>query len=474
MVQQFRSEDLAAVFGDTSRGVTPEERAWSSSRHFVRSQVQLGFASERATGHRLTATEALDIYGWDILLKVAQDGSYPLITKADEPAATLRDQRTSLNLSVDHLRRRTGFSASFIQNAETAGQISPIRDLELLAQSLGLDERVLGFVPEAKRDRQLGIRLRELFGPHDTRVFSAASVVSLTEAAWVVSRQTSLAAKLGFRPHPLVTEQKYDFNYAYPTWEQGYRLAAKTRAALGLTDDQPIESLRSLIEERLGVPLVQQELEDHFAGATLANGTARGIVVNEKGMNANVWVRRMTLCHEIGHLLWDPEERLDRLRVDDYDELAQSALDNRRDPVEIRANAFAIAFLAPVDAVRNIAENAADVAEVLSRVMDTFGISATAAKHHVANITEIRTADVSNRVLPFPSDEWIAGENLAIDFFPITATPMSRRGRFALLVVLAYKANKISEDTASLLLRCSPKELREKADTIESALSPSC
>src|SRR4051812_24482193 len=114
-VGQYRAEGLTAVFGANSRGDTPEERARTSEREFVRSQVQLGLATDRSTGHRLSAAEALDIFGWDILLKVALDGSYPLISKADEPAATLRAQRTALNLSVDQLRRRTGFAASLIQ-----------------------------------------------------------------------------------------------------------------------------------------------------------------------------------------------------------------------------------------------------------------------------------------------------------------------------------------------------------------------
>jgi Zn-dependent peptidase ImmA (M78 family) len=471
-VGPYLAEDLTAVFGANSTGDSPEERARSSDREFVRSQVQLSFSTERATGHRLTAAEALELFGWDILQKVALDGSYNLISKADEPAATLRSQREGLNLTVDQLRRRIGLTAQLIQRAETPGEISRIRDLEVLGQSLAIDERVLGFIPEAHRDQRLGIRLRELISSSDSHAFSPASVLSLTEAAWVISRQATLARTLGFETDPIVKEPKHDPNYSYPTWEQGYRLAARTRQMLGLTEGEPIPSLRSLIEERLGIPLVQQGLAERFAGATLANGSARGIVVNERGRNGNVWVRRMTLCHEVGHLLWDPDQRLDRLRVDEYDDLEQSALDNRRDPVEIRANAFAISFLAPGNAVRAIVHAAADPADALGRVMNTFGISATAARHHVGNVTNLQTADVPIRALPLPSDEWIAQENLAVDWFPIRETPISRRGRFALLVAIAYQQHKISGDTASLLLTCSPQSIQAHVASIVSALSP--
>src|SRR5438128_11516865 len=94
------AKELEKVFGPRSRGATDEDRAASSDKMFVRSQVQIAEDSERATGHRMSAPEALYYYGWDLLARIAEEGSAPLVSKPDEPATTLRARRNALNLSV--------------------------------------------------------------------------------------------------------------------------------------------------------------------------------------------------------------------------------------------------------------------------------------------------------------------------------------------------------------------------------------
>ena len=59
----------------------------------------------------------------------------------------------------------------------------------------------------------------------------------------------------------------------------------------------------------------------------------------------SIWVRRATVAHELGHLLFDPVQ-LDRVRVDTYQSNEidpESHLTPRPDVVEQRANAFSIA-----------------------------------------------------------------------------------------------------------------------------------
>jgi Zn-dependent peptidase ImmA (M78 family) len=255
---------------------------------------------------------------------------------------------------------------------------------------------------------------------------------------------------------------KHDQNFAYPAYETGYRLAKKTREMLELDAEAPIESVRQLIEDDFGLPLVQLQMDQRFAGATMANGPTRGIVINESGMNSNVWVRRMTMCHELGHLLWDPDTRLQRVSVDAYADLEMSDQDVRRDPAEIRANAFAIAFLAPPDAVQNIARNHDNVMDVVGEVMEKFGISATAAKHHVKNITKRDTFNGWHD-WPNPESHWVAMENLTLDYFPIEAVPLSRRGKYAWCVAKAFEIGEISIDTAASSLGVTPEDVSREA-----------
>ena len=110
--------------------------------------------------------------------------------------------------------------------------------------------------------------------------------------------------------------------------------------------------MRELAEERLGIPIIQAPIDENIAGATIASTDEsgkemRGIVLNILGANENVWVRRATLSHELGHLLYDPSPRLEKLKIDSYEQGEIDPQMQNTDFVEQRANAFAIAFLAP-------------------------------------------------------------------------------------------------------------------------------
>jgi Zn-dependent peptidase ImmA (M78 family) len=258
-----------------------------------------------------------------------------------------------------------------------------------------------------------------------------------------------------------------DYQYGYPAYEHGYRLAAETRKRLNIDPSEPISGLRELIEARLGIPVVQQELGQTFAGATLSNGDVRGIVVNLLGMNENVWVRRMTLCHELGHLLWDPNNRLNKLTVDRYAEIENpygAGGQRPRDPVEIRANAFAISFLAPPSAVENAVDKLG-ANDAVAYLMENYGIGSTAARAHIENVVHIRP-NVQVRDLPNPSDEWNARESYAVDFFPVHGTPYSRTGKFATLVARAAIKGLISLDSAASLLAATPAAVEQQLSTL--------
>ena len=228
--------------------------------------------------------------------------------------------------------------------------------------------------------------------------------------------------------------------------------------------------MRDLVERTLGIPAVQATLPQWIAGATLATedekGTQyRGIVLNVAGDNTNVWVRRATLAHELGHLLFDPEQHLESVKVDSY-------LSNKTDPegtptdfVEQRANAFAIAFLAPLDAVREMVPTPIEI-ESVAKVMRTFGISRTAAHYHVVNAHYRNFPVPGGTIAEEPSDDQKGKENFTTDYFQPETTPLLRRGRFAGLVVASYDRGLITDQTAALYLGCSVDEFLQHAGFI--------
>ena len=149
--------------------------------------------------------------------------------------------------------------------------------------------------------------------------------------------------------------------------------------------------MRELVEYRLGIPVIQVELPAAIAGATISTNGRGGIVLNTRGANTNVWVRRTTLAHELAHILFDPEVKLAGVRVDSYEQLKRRVMEEgemgpSQDVVEQRANAFAVEFLAPRGAVKQLVPDVAQVSsDAIGQVMSRFGIGRSAARFHVGN-----------------------------------------------------------------------------------------
>lgn len=440
---------LQEIFGPGSRGSTAEEYAATSSRVFVKSQFQLALDNERAKGRRLSALEALKSYGLEFVTKVIVEGGAGFIEDGEEPAATIKRRRTYLKLSKKALAQAAGVDLEAVTRAETPGSVSPVRNLESIAQALSLDERLLGAKSQARGDLELGTRLREMnnAGEQDD-----AFIIAVSEAAWVIRRQAELAdmLKASYGKVNLFSDKVADYNF--PAYKKGYALANLTRIRLGIDAEEPIESIYNLAEDVLGIPVVETDLGEGRAGATIINGGSRGIAISKQGANANILVRRMTIAHELAHLLWDPDGQLERVRVE-----ALGPRDNR-DPVEIRANAFAVGFLAPIKVVEKILRSTGDFEGTVKRVVSEFGISPVAAINHVANACSEKgdMRNISRRPPVQVLRKWAAAEDRPSLLHSVAE---SRRGRFAMLAIQAARKGLITVDTLSTWLKVDQRAL---------------
>lgn len=434
---------------------------------FVRGKFELARyePGSAATGRRLTMHEVLEAYGEKVLPEIDEHLSAVLLRSVDAIEIALRTQREQLGVTREQLASATNISTEVVKQAETFPDGVAIRDLEHLAFVLGLDPARISSHERAGADPELGVRLRVLTcdrpTPAETRL-SPQTVLRFSEAASIIVEQGRLQDWLGkpreadrFEPSP---------NYGPPAWRQGYKLAAHARKQLGV-GLEPIRSMRELVEDRLGIPIVQVELPPAIAGATISVSNRRGIVLNTVGANTNVWIRRTTLAHELAHLLFDPEARLASVRVDSYEEMQRNTEETAtsQEDVEQRANAFAVEFLAPRESVRQLSDVTAVTAGSMQSVMSEFGIGRAAARYHVRN------AWYGQAELPpeysigvTPTDEQKAAEDFTQDFFPIRKTPVQRRGRFAMLVAEAAVSGLITADTSAQYLGCSEEEF-EKA-----------
>lgn len=448
---------LDEVFGNVP-GSSPEERARVSDRLFVRGLDLLTFdRSPKATGRRLTAQEVLEAYGFDTLCEIVTDGSAIITADPNAVGRTLRERREQLGIEIRTLASKTGLPTEVIAALE-ASKRRPVREYERVARVLGLDERLISFESTPHGNERVAVRLRHLADERPT--MSSSVVATLAEASWVAMTQIRLEEALGLhRPkHEFTTSANYG-SYRRPAYLIGYELADAVRRRIS-AGTRPISSMRELVETQLAIPVVQAPLGERIAGATVqsANGR-RAIVLNIHGKNADACVRRLTIAHELCHLLFDPNPQLHDLRVDEYSELEERD-DTRTDPAEQRANAFAVQLLAPQsEAVALYGTNEGG----LRAVLDKFGISFTAARYQVWNELgrAIPLDSIQSPNKP-PEEGWEARETYTLAYHPIRSLMdhPSRAGRFSAIVVRAALAGMISWDTAAEWLFCTESEVK--------------
>ena len=350
-----------------------------STAKFVRGKYQIARyePGSDATGRRLTEHEVRESYGDAVFREIDESRSAILLSREGAIEESLRLQREELGISQDQLAKVAGVKVGVVERAESDASRVGFRDLEHLAFLLALDPAKLSTDERAGSDPNLGVRLRVLEQgtiSSASRYLSPAAVLRFSEAASIIRTQCSLQSWLGKDGE--VTQFSPSSDYGAPAWQVGYQLAEQARGVLGL-DRKPINSMRDLVERRLGVPVVQVRLPESIAGATIASNGLRGIVLNTKGANANVWIRRATLAHELAHILFDPDEQLESVRVDTYEQVERDARQesSSRDRVEQRANAFAVEFLAPASAIKEVIPAPANVtAAEIEAVMSAYGI----------------------------------------------------------------------------------------------------
>ena len=453
----MKPDEFARALAKAESDEEAANLAKKSDRMFVRSLDQLAEDSPAARGRRLTAFEAVVAYGRDVILEAMAEGAALLCESPAAAGQVLRERRELLSLSPGQAAARANVQVRVVEEAEKSRRL-PIRDYERIARVLGLDERYVSVRAEPDvANRELAVRLRRI--GDDYPRMTALAVSAIAEAAWVALTQIRLEEQLGIGPPHTGIEPSSNYGSpGYPAYKHGYFLANDARERLGLGTGPLPRYLRELCEDVLGIPLIQAELGEHIAGVTVQVGGRRAILVNVTGRNRHVYVRRSTIAHELGHLLYDIEAELRELQVDDYDELEKLA-EQLPDRVEQRANAFAIEFIAPQKAAVECYEKTG--ADPVGAVMDTFGISYTAARYQLWNGLDRRLGLeelISERRKPDLSFE--SGEAYTADYHPIQGIPVPRAGRFSAVVLHAAENKRVSWQTAADYLDCKEAQLR--------------
>lgn len=202
--------------------------------------------------------------------------------------------------------------------------------------------------------------------------------------------------------------------------ERGEELASELRAKLGLEENAPIPSMLQLLEQELGVAVfgVLDEDGDLLPGIDAAcTRVPRPAILLNLSLRRSWWWRvRMTLAHELAHLLFDhhaPHGQTLPYLVSPQ-RRSNLTMDPVLEAIERRANAFAASFLAPRAAVRDCVQPLDDPTceEAISRIIHTFGVGRSVAINRITDVVlgaqDSRRGSMEKRASQRSMPEWAA------------------------------------------------------------------
>lgn len=172
MNNKYDNKDLDIVFGKNSIGNTPEERAKTSKVLFVRGQNELSLYKEECTGLIMTAEEALNAFGFDVLYEVYDYGSAILVAEQGEPAKSLINRRKDLKLTIEDIAIKTGLTIEEIKDAENADTTTPIYVLHKITDVLDLDIKTLSFIPYKKMNELKPIKFSDSVEQYQKKIMN--------------------------------------------------------------------------------------------------------------------------------------------------------------------------------------------------------------------------------------------------------------------------------------------------------------
>ncbi len=168
-------------------------------------------------------------------------------------------------------------------------------------------------------------------------------------------------------------------------YKDGYEKAVAFREALQIDPSLPLSGkhdLEGILLPKLGIAIQEFTLEDNEIDglAIFVPGKSPLVGVNLTGKYSSTrWGRRMTLAHELCHLLYD---------LSDEDSVGIVSNPWAPELLEKRANAFAAMLLMPREVLEAILPDSARqwTPEDLREAMKFLGVGRTALMNHLHNL----------------------------------------------------------------------------------------
>ena len=250
-----------------------------------------------------------------------------------ELAQRLRTARRANHVTQASAARVLRVSRSAISQIESGNRNISGLELHRLARLYGRD---IGEFLEEEFSEVLPIRA--LFRAHPDVSLDDVAKQSLARCVELQRHVANLRWLLGMEPG-VASVPTYSSSVPQSTWDavqQGRMAAEDERSRLDL-GTAPLPDVADLLEAQ-GISTAQVVMDDNISGlALIENGHGILVVANERH---HILRRRFSFAHEYAHVLLDR----DRKRI-------LSHVNDRSSTVEVRANAFAAAFLMPAEGV---------------------------------------------------------------------------------------------------------------------------
>jgi len=296
-----------------------------------------------------------------------------------ELAQRIRAAREQLGFTQDEVAEALGLPRSAVSEIERGNRSVSSLELEAFARLYG---RPVGdFLAEAFDPADVVIaRLRSVSEGEELHVLLEAGALSQR----VLAELHNLEELLEIEP-PTVALPFYELPRPQSTWQairQGEAVAADERRRMGL-EQRPVADPPKLLLSH-GIRAFLFDLPQDVAGVSLMDHRwGLAVIVNRRDARVR---RRFSWIHELAHVLMDRDQKATVTRGEDRD---------RRE--EVRANAFAAAFLMPEVALREALVRLDKARPSRERFIVTDGDSnpTAAERRSVASQRELTLEDVA-------------------------------------------------------------------------------
>jgi Zn-dependent peptidase ImmA (M78 family)/DNA-binding XRE family transcriptional regulator len=241
----------------------------------------------------------------------------------------LKAAREACRLTQEDVARNLGVSRSTIAQMELGNRAVTSLELDKLAYLYGRDIRAFladEFRPE---DTLVALFRRHQDMARDDQVLAAVRH-SLAAGREITNLERLLGVDVDLTALPTYSVKAP--RTRFEAIQQAERIAAEERRRLGL-GDAPLPSVAELLEGQ-GVRTAKADLPDDVSGLTVADPDVGVLVVVNRAHVS--WRQRFSFAHEYCHVLLDRDEKGTISRASERNTLP-----------EVRANAFAAAFLMP-------------------------------------------------------------------------------------------------------------------------------